>query len=52
MLRKLVLIFIWKKRDDPSTDQAWIDFFFIFAVVIPELCLYIYGNMILYKPKQ
>lgn len=50
VLRKLLLIYIWKKNKDPGIVQAKIDFWFIIFVVIPELALYIYGNCIIYKP--
>jgi hypothetical protein len=50
VLRKLVLICVWKKSEDPSTVQAKIDFWFILFVVIPEIAFYIYGNCIIYDP--
>ncbi len=50
VLRKLLLIYIWKKSKDPGIVQAKIDFWFILFVVIPELGFYIYGNCIIYKP--
>lgn len=52
VLRKTVLIYVWKRQDDPGILQSKIDFWFIIAVVIPELALYIYGNVILFKPSQ
>jgi cbb3-type cytochrome oxidase subunit 3 len=52
VLRKLVLIYVWKKHKDPGIVQAKIDFWFILFVVIPELGFYIYGNCIIYKPTQ
>lgn len=47
-LRKIVLIVVWSKADDPSYLQAKIDFWFILFVVIPEIAFYIYGNCIVY----
>jgi hypothetical protein len=48
LVRKIVLIFLWKAHKDPGPVQAKIDFWFIIFVVIPELVLYILGNCILY----
>jgi hypothetical protein len=52
VLRKIVLICVWKKSKDPSTVQAKIDFWFIFIVVIPEIAFYIYGNCIIYDAEM
>jgi hypothetical protein len=49
VLRKIVLILVWKNAADPSYLQAKIDFWFILLVVIPEISFYIYGNCIIYK---
>lgn len=52
VLRKVVLVCIWKKHDDPGVLQSKIDFFHAFLIVIPEFCVFIYGNVILFKPNQ
>lgn len=48
--RKLLLIWIWKRLEDPGVAQARVDFFFMLIVVIPELGFYIYGNCTFYAP--
>ena len=48
--RKLLLIWIWKRLEDPGVAQARVDFFFMLFVVIPELGFYIYGNCTFYAP--
>ena len=52
VLRKFMLIYIWKTQADPAVLQSKIDFFFMFIVVLPEFLIYIYGNVILFKPAQ
>ena len=52
VLRKLFLIYTWKTSEDPANLQAKCDFIFIFVVIIPEFFIFIYGNVILYKPMQ
>ena len=46
-VRKVVLIYVWKTNPEPGVLQSKIDFFFTLFVVIPELSLFIYGNVMI-----
>ena len=49
LIRKYVLISIWRRDKDPSVAQTKFEIFFMILVNLPELGLYIYGNTMIYS---
>ncbi len=46
--RKVAIIIIWKKAQDPTIATVKVDLVAIPCLVIPEVIWYIYGNTIIY----
>jgi hypothetical protein len=49
IVRRIVLIIVWKKSLDPNVTQTQFDVFFILLVVCPELGIFIWGNTFIYS---
>ena len=49
LVRKITLICIWKWAKDPSPTAMVCDLVFIVLIIIPELCVFIWGNTFIYS---
>lgn len=52
LIRKFILIYVWKKSQDPGFVQAKIDFWWLIFVFSIELAVYIWGNCIFFDPEM
>lgn len=49
LLRKGIIIYIWKVAKDPTIACTKVDLIALPFLVLPELCWYIYGNILMYN---
>lgn len=52
IVRKIVIICIWKKAVDPTIACVKVDLVCLFLLHLPELAWYIVGNFLLYDNKH
>lgn len=48
----MILCCIWIKAKDPALAKTKHDLVFVALVIIPEICLYIYGYTFIFSPEQ
>lgn len=49
IVRKGIIIYIWKTAKDPTIACTKMDLISLPFLVLPELCWYIYGNILMYN---
>lgn len=49
IIRKGIIIYIWKVAKDPTIACTKMDLLSLPLLVLPELCWYIYGNILMYN---
>jgi hypothetical protein len=49
LIRKFILVCVWRRAKDPSQTATIFDLVFVILIYIPELCVFVWGNTIIYS---
>ena len=52
IVRKIIIVYIWKVANDPTIAQTKVDLIAIPFLVVPEIAWYIYGNTLVYRETE